>query len=158
MVLEHIWLRKFFRIINGPGPWYVPGAYSPGPGPYVEASMKGVGGGDRTISLACLYHVYAWKSGLWWSKRSSVQLVWPAPNAWKVPNSIPGLQVLFRPILLYPPYLSFFFYRHTRVRVYKSYPTWFFNYSVVPLFSVLRIFYVQTLLFYYITRVTRFLV
>ena len=29
MVLEHIWLIKFFQIINGPGP-YDPGAYGPG--------------------------------------------------------------------------------------------------------------------------------
>ena len=30
IVLEQIWFRKFFQIINGPGP-YDPGAYGPGP-------------------------------------------------------------------------------------------------------------------------------
>ena len=32
MVLEHIWLKKFFQIINGRGPC--------GPGPYVEDKIS----------------------------------------------------------------------------------------------------------------------
>ena len=40
MLLDHIWLRIFFQIINGPGP-YSPGSYGPGaagPGPYSPGS------------------------------------------------------------------------------------------------------------------------
>ena len=39
MVLEHIWLRIFFKIINGPGP-YGPEPYGPEPYYWVKIAQK----------------------------------------------------------------------------------------------------------------------
>ena len=50
MVMEHIWLRIFFQIIDGPGP-YGPGANDPGP--YVEAKIA-----KKKSMPTCLYNLH----------------------------------------------------------------------------------------------------